>query len=768
MYEGRQSGTSPTPPVPVSYVSWDMGVWEILAVLRRRVWIVIGATVAAIPVAAFLTFTTVPLHRATAVIRLGDVRGAMTGGLVEGQTGPASRWFDPLRSEIEVISSRATLGAVIDSTPPLRIWTEDLPIRLFDAVEFATLSHQDTLRYGEQIAAGPARFTVLQKPDKDNATIVLLGRDQAIDHVFGALRVRPRELTNVVDVSYVSRDPLRAMGTVNRVVEVFQVVNAYSAQDQARRQRSFIEAQLAVSDSLLAEARRALGQFRAQQGSYQAGAGGTGPLALMELQVRRDELAAERRSLESMLEQLRESNESNRRDVLRASLAMPRLADNVEAAKLYTQLVEYETTLDSLESVSAASNPDLRRVKELIAATEERLVWGLRASIRTLGANLDGEIQTLDTFRARTEATARRFTTNEAEEERLIGQVDNARRMADQLREAYQKAQLAEAVEVGQAEIVDWAVSTRPVGMGALPKVLVVLMLGMAIGAGGAFVVDRMDRAIRSDKQLETLGLPVLGAVPHLKGGGRNGRVSDAAGPVVEAIRGVRLNLVYAHGTAGTLMAAITSPEQGDGKSFVASNLALAFAHAGHTTLLIDGDVRRGGLHRALDAARKPGLTDFLLGDATRDEIVQETKFSGLYFVGCGTRTAHAPERLGSAEMSQLLNGLRSRFGVILVDTPPLGAGVDALCLGAAAANMMLVVRGGRTKRELAEAKLDLVERLPVRLLGAVINQARMDSSDRYYSYYMDGYELTGESAVDSLIGEGDTPKLEQGQPDGA
>lgn len=760
-------------------------MWDIVAVLRRRVWFVIGATVAAIPVAAFLAFTTVPLHRATAVIRLGDVRGAMTGGLVEGQTGLASRSIDPLRSEVEVISSRATLGSVIDSTAPLRMLTYDVPIRVFGDVEFAAHALQDTVTlrfgadaivaegrfgraeaaYGEPIETGAARFTVLQRPDKDNATVILLGRDQAIDRILKDLRVGPREMTNVVDVSYISRDPQRALAVVNRVAAVFQRVNADASQEQARRQRTFIETQLAVSDSLLTDALRALSRFRAAQAGLRAGGGGG---ALMQLSVRRHELASERRSLEALHERLQELEITSQRDVLRAALATPRLADNVEATKLYTQLVEYETRLDSLESVSAVTHPDVRRLRGLIAATEERLVEALEAAIRTHVATLDAEIETLDSFQARNEATARRYTTNEAEEALLIGQVDNARRMTDQLREAFQKAQLAEAVEVGQVEIVDWAVSTKPVGMGALPKVLVVLLMGMAVGAGGAFAKDRLDRAIRSEKQLETLGLPVLGAVPHLRSGGRNKGIDAAAGPVVEAIRGVRLNMVYAHGTAGTLVSAITSPEQGDGKSFVAANLALAFAHAGHATLLIDGDVRRGGLHRVLGADRKPGLTDFLLGDANREEIVQETKYSGLFFIGCGTRTAHAPERLGSVEMTQLLNGLRSRFGVILVDTPPLGAGVDALCLGAAAANMLLVVRGGRTKRELAEAKLDLVERLPVRLLGAVINEAQMDSTDRYYSYYMDGYELTNEDPIDKLVGDGSTPRLEQGEPGGA
>jgi capsular exopolysaccharide synthesis family protein len=774
----------------MGYVPWDdeqrpssPGFWDILDLLRRRLWLVLGVAAAAIPIAAYLALTTETLHRATAVIRLGDARRALTGGLVEGQGALASRTIDPLRSEVEVISSRATLGAVIDSTPALRIVTDELPLRLFGAAEFAEGALQDTLTlrfesagilaeglfgrsaaaYGEPIEAGDATFTILQQPENDRATVILLSRNNAIDHILLDLRVRPREMTNVVDISVVGRDPHRALMIVNRVVEVFQRENAFGAQNQARRQRTFIEAQLAVSDSLLADARRALSRFRAQQTGFQLDGGGS----LMQLQVRRDELASERRSLESTQQQLRELDESTRRDVLRAALAMPRLAANVEASKLYTQLVEYETTLDSLQSVSAASNPDVRRTNELIAATEERLVWGLRASIRTLVANLDAEIQTLDTFRARTEATARRFTTAEAEEERLIGQVENARRMTDQLRQAYQTAQLAEAVEVGQVEILDPAVSTRPVGLGALPKVMVVLFLGLVAGAGSAFVVDRSDRAIRTEKQLETLGLPVLGAVPHIKGARRNGAAArEASGPVVEALRGIRLNLVYAHGTAGTLVAAITSPEQGDGKSFVASNLALAFAHAGHTTLLIDGDVRRGGLHRVVDAQRKPGLTDFLLGEATRDEIVQETKFAGLHFIGCGTRTAHAPERLGSADMTQLLNGMRSRFGVILVDTPPLGAGVDALCLGTAAANMMLVVRGGRTNRVLAEAKLDLVERLPIRLLGAVINAARMDSTDRYYSYYMEGYELSTEAPIERLLDQDTSRKLEGGEPE--
>jgi tyrosine-protein kinase Etk/Wzc len=199
-------------------------------------------------------------------------------------------------------------------------------------------------------------------------------------------------------------------------------------------------------------------------------------------------------------------------------------------------------------------------------------------------------------------------------------------------------------------------------------------------------------------------------------------------------------------------MATITSPGAGEGKSFVASNLALAFADAGHRTLLIDGDVRRGELHRLLDARRKPGLTDFLQGSVSRDDLIQSTRFAGLSFIGGGTRMHSAPELLSSPAFSQLLLSLRSAYDVILVDSPPLGAGVDPFVLGTATGSLLLVMRTGVTDRELAEAKLDILDRLPVRVLGAILNDVQPGGAYRYYGYqyYVEGYE-TREEAEDQV-----------------
>src|SRR5256886_7798551 len=111
-------------------------------------------------------------------------------------------------------------------------------------------------------------------------------------------------------------------------------------------------------------------------------------------------------------------------------------------------------------------------------------------------------------------------------------------------------------------------------------------------------------------------------------------------------MRGIRFNVLHAYGAAGPAMFTITSPGSREGKSFVASNVALAFADAGHRTLLIDGDMRRGSLYRILNTRRKPGLTDVLHDEVSADEVIQPTRYPPLFFVGCGTRT---PDEIGRA-----------------------------------------------------------------------------------------------------------------------
>jgi capsular exopolysaccharide synthesis family protein len=724
-----------------------------IRVLRRHLWLVLAAAVISVAAAGWLAYANGPMYRAVAVIRLSDPRRALTGGVVDDPARQEGRFSDPLLSQASLLTSRKVAGAVVDSMPALRLATlEFAPSMLgavavtpeaktqafrlaFDGTGFVVRNPSATMRaaYGTTVDLGDVRFTVLQRPDADEGTLVVIPREAAISRLIGYLRVKRRVATDIFDVSYSAADPHLAHQVVNRTVDIFQTTSAEAAQQQSRQRREFLEGQLKVNDSLLAEAREALAEFRRRAGAYGSReALMREQMGLTGVELQRQQLHAERRTYQQILASLRDSSTS--RQAVQTALSTPDLAAGPAVTQLSRQLFEYERTRDSLASRSP-SHPDLPRYNELLSSTERRLADAVQSGVQTAIVTLDGRIAAMNDLRTRQQE----LSATEAEEDRLDGRMENLRRVSDELRTEYQKAGIAEAVTVGQVEIVDRAIlPSKPVGLGLVEQLVLGLLAGLTLGAAGAFLTDRLGRSIAQRSQVEELGIPILGVVPRCAGA----KSPDA---VVEAFRGIRLGLVNAYG-AGPIIVAITSPASGDGKSFVSSNLALAFAYGKHRTLLVDADLRRGALHRQLKLPRQPGLTDFLVEEANfPGQVVRPTAHASLDFLASGARRRDAPELMGSPRMTELVTGLRSTYDVIVMDTPPLGAGVDALALGTLAGNVLLVLRLGKTQRDMTAAKLEILRRLPLRLLGAVLNDVRESSEYHAYSYYMDGYELTNE-----------------------
>lgn len=277
------------------------------------------------------------------------------------------------------------------------------------------------------------------------------------------------------------------------------------------------------------------------------------------------------------------------------------------------------------------------------------------------------------------------------------------------------------------------------------------LLLSIGLGVGIVVVLDQTDRRVRDPQQVTSdFGLSILGMVPRLHSGApKNG---DAA-PIVEAFREIRLNTAYAYGSAGPMIFNISSPAPQEGKSFVAANLAIAFAGFGRRTLLIDGDTRRGNLHRLFALERKPGLVDYLEGEAPSDDIIKSTDFDGLDVVSSGQRSETSPELLGSKAMTELITAARTKYDVIIVDSPPLSAGTDAFLLSTLTRHLALVIRSGTTDKTLLQAKLAPLQRLPVRVLGAVLNDTS-GSAYRYYSNYLPGYEAHSENGSSKRLSD--------------
>jgi len=741
---------------------------ELLATLRRHLRLVVGVVAATVAAAGAVAYVTGPVYRAVAVIRMSDPRRALTGGVVLDPARADERFSDPLLSQAELLTSRAVAGAVVDSMPALRmVTTRDLPLSLLgevavpaaagpvslqiafgrDSFVVRGTSGQWSAPYGSAVESHGIRFAVLHRADAATARLRVLNREGAISGLLARLRVKPRVNTDIVDVTYSAPDPYVAQHVLNQVVDIFKSASAEDAQQQSTRRREFLESQLKVNDSLLADARQAVTAFRQRAGAYgsrEALAREQAGLAGLELQ--RQQLEAERRTDEGLLASLRDSSVS--RKALQTALATPGVAASPSVMQLSTQLFQYERARDSLASRST-SHPDLPRLNQLIGSTEADLLHAVQGSVQSAMASLDARITAMNELRARQQ----QLSTTEEEEARLTERVDNVQKVADELRVEFQRAKIAEAITVGQVEIVDHAaLPAKPAGIGLPEQIALGLLVGLMLGAAGAFLAERFGSTIAQRVQVEQLGMSVLGVITHLD---RDATEKGVKSPdaVIEAFRGLRLSLVNEYGTSRPIVVTVTSPGSGDGKSFVSSNLALAFAYAKQRTLLVDADLRRGALHRVLNRRRQPGLTDFLVGEVARAPVLQTTSHPSLDFLASGTRRRDAPELIGSTAMTDFVTSLRSTYDVILLDSAPLGAGVDALALASLAGNLLMVLRLGRTDRVLAEAKLEILRRLPLRLLGAVLNDVRDESEYRAYAYYMDGYALTNEPLFRPLAG---------------
>jgi capsular exopolysaccharide synthesis family protein len=393
-----------------------------------------------------------------------------------------------------------------------------------------------------------------------------------------------------------------------------------------------------------------------------------------------------------------------------------------------------------MRAVYTDEHPDVRESQRVILALRREVIVPL---VRALVAQLEDRERDLAEQLGGTSRELRQIPTRTIEELRLRRNVTTRENLYTNLKNRYEAAQLAEASSLPDVSILDRAAPPQHPSHNTAPRlVLFGTAGGFALAILLTLLLDRLDPRVRYPEQVtREMGLTILGAVPAIATKPNRSTGVDDAFQIVESFRSIRLALFHALGGRHPIQFAVTSPGAGDGKSLVSANLALSFAEVGYSTLLIDGDIRRGSLHSMFGTSRRPGLLDHLAGDASLADVLQQTAHENLTLMASGTRSQRGPELLMGAGLSRMMGILRGRFHVIIVDTPPLGASIDPFALGSVAENMLLVVRSGETDRRMALAKLEILDRLPIRLIGAVLNDIRAKGAYKYYSY-LDGYAM--------------------------
>lgn len=391
------------------------------------------------------------------------------------------------------------------------------------------------------------------------------------------------------------------------------------------------------------------------------------------------------------------------------------------------QLNQLEADRRSLLLTFTEQHEEVQRLSvelnQLKSSTIPALITDLIGQLRTRLEALDQQLTTQT-------AELRSIPTRSIEQARLERELLGAAVLHENLQARLKEAELAEATSSPGLQVLDAA--TAPLSPTENPQLQFLLMAGMAgvgIGIAGALLFDKLDKRIRYPEQVgQDLGLRVLGIVPRLDS--KQGVDAEVA---VESFRSIRLQISHSNGTSRSVVL-VTSPAPRDGKSMISANLAISYATAGHRTILVDADTRRGHAHTMFETERSPGLADYLVGRVGAEALVQTTAVENLAFIARGGGEGFNPERLDSKAMDELLAQLRAEYDIVVLDAPPLAAGADTLMLGKRSDKVVIVVRAGETDSQLARTKLDLIGNVNLPIVGAVLNA--VPTSSHYYQYY--------------------------------
>lgn len=270
------------------------------------------------------------------------------------------------------------------------------------------------------------------------------------------------------------------------------------------------------------------------------------------------------------------------------------------------------------------------------------------------------------------------------------------------------------------------------------------LVAGLLLGAATAFLRDWMDQRLRSAEEIkQVLGVPVLGAIPHIlraRTPTERGQVVylEPMSDVAESYRTVRTAVYFGvpAGSVKTLL--ITSPQPGDGKTTLASNLAIAMAQAGNRVMLLDADFRKPMLHKVFEITRGIGVSNVLAGDKTLDEAVHATPIEGLSVMACGPIPSNPSEILNSQSFHELVEQLKQQHDIVVIDSPPILPVTDARILAASCDLTLMALRAEKSTRKTAVYARDVLLSVGAHLLGVVVNDVPRRHSS--YGYYRDSF----------------------------
>lgn len=711
---------------------WDeLDLKELLSILYRRKWLILGTVIIITSLVTLYAFIATP--RYTANLQL--VFDAKEQSVLNFDAALSGQPQDEaaLLSEIEVIQSRALAGRVVDkldlqADPE---FNSDLapPSFLNNAMGRLGLPSSTP-----EPSAEPAAWV---------EDIAALRRERVIDNVLERIEVVQSGRSRAVEIDFTSVDPVKAAVVANSIGELFLLERLEGKFENARRASEWLADRVQKLREQVEQAETKAEDYRREHNL---------------LQGERVTLLTEQIStLNAQLSEARRTRTEAEANLAQAT----RLLSSPDKLGTATQVLESDLIQRLREQQSALARREAALTQELgpmhpqiLQLREERnkLLSDVDIEVHKVIASLENKVDVakrqealivdeLNTLKeqsgvANEASVGLRTIERDAEASRLMLEKFMSAFMETTAQEDA-SAQLPDARIISAAAVPEKAsFPNKPliVAGGFAFSVLAALLLALSL--------ERLDSGFRSGEQVESVtGLPVVAHVPMITGGkGRSPadyfleRPDSAFG---ESIRSLFTRLLLAPTPPQAIL--LTSAEPGEGKTAISMSVARMQARAGRKVVLVDADFRKSTISEVLKVEASPGLLEVMNGAATLDEAKRTDEATGLDVIVSGAYHSEALHAFSTGQIDSVLDDLRRRYEFIVIDSAPILVISDAQILAAKADESLLVVRWGKTRREVVGYAARQLKSTARHVGGAILSQVDVNKQARY-NYGDSGY----------------------------
>jgi polysaccharide biosynthesis transport protein len=714
----------------------EIDLLEYGRVVLKRKWVLMTFAAVLVILAAVLSFTKKPLYRATATLLI-DEPGASLLNIQDILNAGAY-----YRSDF--------LGTYFNTQ-----------LRLLTSRSLA-----------ERVSK---RLNVAARPEFRPARPAAAASDAsyAFD-ILGGLSIAPIAETRLVYVSYVSPHAALAADVVNALVEEFVDFSVETRYEATKQTSEFLTEQVALLREDLKRKEEDLQKYGTEKNLlYLSGDESTVVNKFSDVATALTTAQIERYAKESVYRELRNLSVD----------ALPESVSNPTIQALKTQYSQVKSEYDEKGRIYRPEYPEMVQLKARLDATRGTLQEEIRKAVDAAESEYRSALKKENSLQGLLDeqrGDVAKMNKNAIFYHTLRTEVENMRTLLSTLVAKQNEIQVSSqlgGLRTSNIKVVDRALVPRaPFTPNVKRNLLMALLLGLFGGLGLVFLVEYMDNTVKGPEDVDKLvQLPSLGIIPFLTAdGGRKkndvygsyrsyGAEEDKAGErgpevrevelinhlypkfsIAEDYRTVRTSILFSHADAAPKTIVFTSTLPQEGKTATVSNLAVSFAQLEGRVLLIDADLRKPRLSKIFNLRNVTGLSSFLAGKGTFEEVVQKTSIDNIWTIPSGPHPPNPAELLNSKRMKDLLAEAKEKFSVVLLDTPPVLAVIDPVIVASLADSTVFVVRAGKTTRRPLVRAVEEIRKSKADIIGVVFNEVRIGRQGigtPFYHYYQYEYE---------------------------